>query len=235
MQKKVLLTTAIALTGGLPAIAMADLSANVGWVSEYIYRGVYQEDSSAYGGFDFEDDSGFYAGVWGADVGVGLETDLYFGYSGSAGDDFGYSIGWTGYFYTENDPPGSPEPGFYDTITEINLGISYGIFSLDHAIGEEDGWGSPTDYTFTTLTIAPEVGPYYSFNAFGDMYSGEYFEIGYGWELADVDLSISFMYALDVPSPGSPDPEYVLLLSEDVPYADTALVLGISKSFPIGD
>jgi uncharacterized protein (TIGR02001 family) len=235
MQKKVLLTTAIALTGSLPAIAMADLSANVGWVSEYIYRGVYQEDSSAYGGFDFEDDSGFYAGVWGADVGVGLETDLYFGYSGSAGDDFGYSIGWTGYFYTENDPPSSPEPGFYDTITEINLGVSYGIFSLDHAIGEEDGWGSPTDYTFTTVTIAPEVGPYYSFNAFGDQYSGEYLEVGYGWELAELDLSISFMYALDVPGPGSPDPEYVLLMSEDVPYSETALVFGVSKSFSIGD
>jgi hypothetical protein len=234
MQKKVLLTTAIALTGSLPAIAMADLSANVGWVSEYIYRGVYQEDSSAYGGFDFEDDSGFYAGVWGADVGVGLETDLYFGYSGG-GDDFGYSIGWTGYFYTENDPPSSATPGFYDTITEINLGISYGIFSLDHSIGEEDGWGSPTDYTFTTITIAPETGPYYSFNTFGDQYSGEYFEIGYGWELAELDLSISFMYAYDVPSAGSPDPEYVLLLSEDVGYAETALVFGVSKSFSIGD
>lgn len=234
MQKKILLTTAFALTGSLPAIAMADLSANVGWVSEYIYRGVYQEDSSAYGGIDFESDSGFYAGIWGADVGVGLETDLYFGYSGG-GDNFGYSIGWTGYYYTEDDPPTSAEPGFYDTITEINLGVSFGIFALDHAIGEEDGWGSPTDYTFTTITISPEVGPYYSFNTFGDQYSGEYFEIGYGWELAELDLSVAFMYAYDVPSAGSPDPEYALLLSEDVGYAETALTFGISKSFSIGD
>jgi len=235
MQKKLLLTTAIVLTGALPALAMADFSANVGWVSEYIYRGVYQEDSSAYGGFDFEDDSGFYAGVWGADVGVGLETDLYFGYGGTAGDDFGYSIGWTGYFYTENDPPGSPEPGFYDTITEVNLGISYGIFALDHAIGEEDGWGFPTDYTFTTVTISPEVGPYYSFNSFGDQYSGDYIEVGYGWELSEFDLSVAFMYALDVPSPSSPDPKYVLLMSEDVPYSETAITLGVSKSFSLGD
>lgn len=235
MQKKRLLTTAIAVIGIAPAVSLADFSANVGWVSEYIYRGVYQEDSSAFGGFDYEDDSGFYIGVWGADVGVGLETDLYFGYSGTAGDDFGYSIGWTGYFYTENDPPSAPEPGFYDTITEINLGISYGIFALDHSIGEEDGWGSPTDYTFTTVTISPEVGPYYAFNSFGDQYNGDYVEVGYGWELMDFDLSVAFMYALDVPSPSSPDPKYVLLMSEDVPYSETALTLGISKSFSLGD
>jgi len=230
MQNKLLLRTAILSTAALPVVSMADMSANIGWVSEYIYRGVYQEDSSAYGGFDFEDDSGFYAGVWGADVGVGLETDLYFGYGGTAGDDFGYSIGWTGYFYTENDPPSSPTPGFYDTITEINLGISYGIFALDHAIGEEDGWGTPTDYTFTTLTIAPEVGPYYSYNTFGDQYDGSYIEIGYGFSAMDFDMSIALMYGLDIG-----DPTNIILLSEDVGYAETAVVFGVSKSFSIGE
>jgi len=230
MHKKLLLSTAILSTAALPAVSMAEMSANIGWVSEYIYRGVYQEDSSAYGGFDFEDDSGFFAGIWGADVGVGLETDLYFGYSGTAGDDFGYSIGWTGYFYTENDPPNSPTPGFYDTISEVNLGISYGIFSLDHAIGEEDGWGTPTDYTFTTLTIAPEVGPYYSYNTFGDQYDGAYIEIGYGFSAMDFDMSIALMYGLDIG-----DPTNIILLSEDVGYAETAVVFGVSKSFAIGE
>ena len=230
MQNKLLLRTAVLSTAALPVVSMADMSANIGWVSEYIYRGVYQEDSSAYGGFDFEDDSGFYAGVWGADVGVGLETDLYFGYGGTAGDDFGYSIGWTGYFYTENDPPSSPTPGFYDTITEINLGISYGIFALDHAIGEEDGWGTPTDYTFTTLTIAPEVGPSYSYNTFGDKYDGSYIEIGYGFSAMDFDMSIALMYGLDIG-----DPTNIILLSEDVGYAETAVVFGVSRSFSIGE
>ena len=235
MRRKALLTALVVASGAIPAVSMADFSANAGWVSEYIYRGVYQEDSSAYGGFDYEDDSGFYVGVWGADVGVGLETDLYFGYGGETDGGFGYSVGWTGYFYTENDPPSSATPGFYDTITEINLGVSYGIFALDHAIGEEDGWGSPTDYTFTTVTISPEKGPYYSFNTFGDQYSGEYFEVGYSWALEDFDVSVAFLWAFDVPDAASPDPEYVLLLSEDVGYAETALTFGISKSFSIGD
>ena len=230
MQNRTLFNIAILATVGFPTLSLADFSANAGWVSEYIYRGVYQEDSSAFGGFDYEDDSGFYVGVWGADVGVGLETDLYFGYSGSTDGDFGYSIGWTGYFYTENDPPSSPTPGFYDTITEINLGVSYGIFSLDHAIGEEDGWGSPTDYTFSTVTISPEVGPYYSYNTFGDQYDGAYIEIGYGFTVSEIDLSLAFMYGLDVGDPGN-----IILLSEDVPYAETAFTFGASKSFSIGD
>ena len=72
--------------GLVPAAAMADLSANVGMVSDYIFRGVYQEDTSASAGLDYEDESGFYIGTWGADVGDGLETDLYFGYAGEAGD-----------------------------------------------------------------------------------------------------------------------------------------------------
>jgi len=230
MQKKVLLSTIVLSTTAIPAVSMADLSANVGWVSDYIYRGVFQEDSSAYGGIDYESDSGFYIGVWGADVGNGLETDLYFGYSGSAGENFGYSVGWTGYFYTENDPPSSATPGFYDTITEINLGISYGIFALDVAVGEEDGWGSPTDYTFSTVTISPEKGPYYSYNTFGDEYSGSYIEVGYDFSVMDLDFNVAAMYALDVG-----DSDNIILLSQSVPYSETALVFGVSKSFSLGN
>jgi uncharacterized protein (TIGR02001 family) len=231
MHKKALLTTVLLSTAAVPAVSLADWSANVGWVSDYIFRGIFQEDSSAFGGIDYESENGFYAGIWGADVEIGLETDLYFGYSGTAAEDFGYTIGWTGYFYSENDPPSSPTPGFYDTITEVNLGVSYGIFALDHAIGEEDGWGTPTDYTFTTVTISPEVGPYYSYNTFGDEYDGAYIEIGYGWELMDLDLGVAFMYALD-----AEEPDNVILLDEGLSgYVDTAVTLSISKSFSLGD
>jgi uncharacterized protein (TIGR02001 family) len=231
MQKRTLLTTALLSTAAFPAVSMADLSGNVGWVSDYIYRGVFQEDSSAYGGLDFET-GGFYAGVWGADVGIGSEIDIYFGYGGSFGDSGGWSVGATGYFYTEDGDPSSAEPGFYDTITEINLGISFGMFALDHAIGEEDGWGFPTDYTFTTITVSPSVGPYYALNIWGDEYSGEYLEVGYGWELMDIDLNFAFLWAFDV---DTDDPEYAVLLSEDVGYADTAITFGISKTFGFGD
>ena len=77
---------------------MADISANIGWVSEYVFRGIFQDETSAYGGFDYAHDSGFYVGTWGADVGQGLETDAYFGFAG--GDDFTYKVGYTAYRYT---------------------------------------------------------------------------------------------------------------------------------------
>ena len=68
--------------GVVPAVTMADLSANIGFVSDYVFRGIYQAPSSASAGIDYEHDSGFYIGTWGADVGDGLETDVYFGYGG---------------------------------------------------------------------------------------------------------------------------------------------------------
>jgi len=93
-------------------IAQADLSVNLGFVSEYHYRGIFQADSSASGGLDYEA-NGFYVGTWVADVDVGLEYDLYAGYAGEIGD-VGYSIGYTGYFYTDDR--------FDDTYQEINHG-----------------------------------------------------------------------------------------------------------------
>jgi len=226
MQKKALLTTAIASMAALPAVSNAELTANAGWVSDYIFRGIFQEDSSPYGGVDYASDSGFYAGVWGADVANGLEVDLYAGYGGDFGDSGGYSIGFTGYFYTEDDPT---EPTvFDDTYTEVNLGVSFDIFSLDFAVGEWDGFGTPADYTFTTLAVSPEVGPYYSYNTFGDDFAGDYIEIGYGWSAMEVDFSVAFMYDLNA---GESD---ALLLDEGLTgFDDTAITFGIGKTFAL--
>ena len=101
---------AIALLGS--SGAYAGWSANLGFASDYFFRGIYQAQSSASGGIDYEN-SGFYAGVWAADVSdglsagypgtdaAGLEVDGYFGYGGEVGD-FSYGIGYTGYFYTDD-------------------------------------------------------------------------------------------------------------------------------------
>jgi uncharacterized protein (TIGR02001 family) len=227
MNKKILLAAGLVTTAAFPAVSMAEASANAGWVSEYIFRGIFQEDSSAYAGIDYAHDSGFYVGTWGADVGLGLETDLYFGYTG--GEDFTYKIGFTGYYYTDD---------FDDTYQEINLGLGYGIFALDVAIGEWDGalFGFPsTDYTFTSVTISPEKGPYYKIGLWGDDFGDllttgdpEYFEVGYAHSLEDlgVDLSIAVTYSDDLVVANPDDGNEAL--------ADYALVFGVKKSFGIG-
>lgn len=213
------LATIAVLGMGVPAVSSADVSANVGFVTEYVFRGIYQAESSASAGIDYEDDSGFYAGTWGADVGDGLETDLYFGYGGGGGD-FSWSVGYTGYFYSDD---------FDDTYNEINLGVGYGLFSLDVAVGEWDGFGASQDYTFTSLTLAPGNGPYVTLGSHGRDFDGDYLELGYGRSVMDeIDLSIALLYSddLDVAgngfvAPGELDTEW-------------NLVFGVSKSFGVG-
>ena len=243
MHKKLLLTTAVLTTGAaLPAVSMAELTANAGWVSDYIFRGIFQEDSSPYGGVDFASESGIYAGIWGADVEIGLEYDIYFGYSGSFGESGGFTIGFTGYYYTENGVPTSVDPtslnpGFDDEYEELNLGISFGMFSLDYADGEWGGWGTPSDYTFTTLTVAPDVGPYYSYNSFGADSDGDYIEVGYGFSAAELDFSIALIYGIDVDEVDDMgNPKSVIRLDESkTGYVDHAITFGVSKSFTLRD
>ena len=64
---------------GATSVASADVSYNIGYASEYYYRGFYQKNSSASAGIDYEE-GGFYVGAWTADVGEGLEYDIYGGY-----------------------------------------------------------------------------------------------------------------------------------------------------------
>lgn len=206
----------LAAAAAAPATSHAQLSANVGWVSEYIFRGIFQEDSSAFAGVDYASEAGFYVGAWGADVGDGLETDFYFGYAG--GEDFTYKIGFTGYYYTDD---------FDDTYEEVNLGIGYGIFALDVAIGEYDGFGTPADYTFTSVTISPEMGPYFRVGSFGDDFDGDYFELGYTYSIEEhgVDLSMALVHSDDLP---------VTNFLDDQEIGDTTLTLGIKKNIGFG-
>jgi len=175
-----LMAALLALSG----IAQAEVSVNLGFASEYHYRGIFQGDSSASGGIDYES-NGFFAGTWAADVDIGLEYDVYAGYAGEVGD-IGYSVGYTGYFYTDDR--------FDDTYQEINLGATFGIFSLDVAIGEWDGFGASEDYTFYSLT-AEKNGFYGKIGGFSQDFDGEYFEAGYGTTIADIDLGIALILA----------------------------------------
>ena len=173
----------LAMTGA----AHADLSANLGYASEYHYRGILQKNSSANGGLDYES-GGFYAGTWAADVGDGLEVDGYFGYGGEI-DEFGYSVGYTGYFYTGD---------FDDTYQEINLGGSYGNLSVDVAVGRYDNFDGPTlDYTYYAMTLESESGFYSTFAGFSQDFEGEYIELGYGTTVSEVDVGVALIFAND--------------------------------------
>ena len=168
----------------LAGTAQADFSANVGWASDYYFRGILQSPTSPSGGLDYES-NGFYVGTWAADVYDGLEIDGYFGYGGEVGD-FSYGIGYTGYFYTGD---------FDDTYQEINLGGGYGIATVDVAIGQYDNFDGPTlDYTYYALTLEKD-GFYGKYAGFSQDFSGEYFELGYGTTVAELDVGLALLFA----------------------------------------
>jgi uncharacterized protein (TIGR02001 family) len=195
------------------ASAAAEVSYNIGWTSEYYYRGILQKNSSASAGIDYEE-SGFYAGAWTADVGDGLEVDGYFGYGIETESGFTLSAGFTGYYYTGE---------FDDTYEEINLNAGYGMFSLEYSVGEWQGFGTEADYDFLAITIAGENGLYGTYGTFGDEFDGDYFEFGWGTTISEIDFGIAAIFSSDelsdqVNSSGS--------ASES-----EALIFSISKSF----
>lgn len=190
--------------------AYAELSGNVGWASDYYFRGILQKSSSVSAGIDYER-GGIYAGVWAADVGDGtadgLEIDGYLGYAGEMGD-VGYGIGYTGYFYTGD---------FDDTYQEINLSAQYGFLTLDVALGEYDNFdGATSEYQFYSLT-AERNGFFATYGTFTDDFDGAYLQAGYEATIAEIDFSVSALYSDDD------------LIGE----ASEALILTVGKTFDL--
>jgi uncharacterized protein (TIGR02001 family) len=182
--KKVIASSVLAATAfaGIAAPAMADLSANVGFNSEYYYRGILQKESSANAGIDFEA-GGFYLGTWAADVGDGLETDVYGGYNLELGE-FTVGAGFTGYYYSGD---------FDDTYEEINLNAGWGFLSVGYSVGEWDGDGGQ-DYDFLQVT-AEHNGFYGTYGTFGKDFDGDYVELGYGTEIGGFDVGIAGVFS----------------------------------------
>jgi uncharacterized protein (TIGR02001 family) len=225
------LVTALALsTAAIPATSMAEASGNIGFVSDYVFRGIFQEESSAFVGADYVTDGGFYIGTWWADVGQGTESDIYFGWSGG-GDNLTFKIGYTGYYYLDD---------FDGEYNELNLGLYAGIFSVDAAIGTYDPLsGGSEDYTFLSVMLAPEAGPYYKYGVWGGDFAdnvlpsltkdlsddGDFFEVGYSWSFEEqgIDLSTALIYSdvLPVAEGDINDPDG----------ADFTLTFGIKKTF----
>lgn len=166
------------------SIAQAELSANIGATSNYIWRGVTQtsDDAAVSGGIDYADESGMYAGTWVSNVTGGEEIDFYAGFGGEA-EGVGYDVGLIYYAY-----PSATDADF----TEIYGSASFGpatvgmAYTVDKEAGGDDndlyyyvsastdlgdGWslggtlghydvdgGSTSDYTHAQIDITKSAG-----------------------------------------------------------------------------
>lgn len=208
----------LAITGGL-LLACTGIQAqdegeggsftgNIGFLSDYVFRGIFQAESAANGGVDYETGP-FYVGTWAADVGMGAEVDLYLGFAGEIGD-FNYGVGATGYYYTDD---------FDDTYQELNLNAGYGILSFSANFGQYENFDEPIqDYSF--YSISAEGGGFYgTIGSFAQDFDGEYYELGYGTEVAGIDLGLSAIYSDEMLAGGTS--------------GETTVVFSIAKTFTI--
>lgn len=119
MIRKTLLAGAVAAALAPVSASAADapsphtLTGNVGFFSQYIFRGLTQtnKEPAVQGGFDYSHSSGFYLGTWGSNIswlrdggsymaGASLEQDFYGGFKNTIGkSDFGYDVGLLYYWY----------------------------------------------------------------------------------------------------------------------------------------
>lgn len=135
MKKLALPLTLVALATSAAFVstsATAEVSANAGVTSNYVWRGVSQsgDAASVSGGLDYSNESGFYAGTWIGSLseGNGAETDLYLGFSGEK-DGFGYDVGYIYYNYSDLDDSDFGEIYFSGSVADFSFGLAYTVNS----------------------------------------------------------------------------------------------------------
>ncbi len=179
--------------------AAAELSANIGATSNYVWRGVTQTDDGAAisGGLDYAHDSGFYAGTWASNVDFGsdddttAEVDLYGGYANELGSGLGYDFGVIYYAY-----PGGDELDFTEVYASLSFGpVTGGVnYTVDkEAGGDEDDVYYHLSASFDvapTWSIGGTIG-HYDFDS-GDSYNHGQIDIGKSvGDFGDFTLSVS--------------------------------------------
>lgn len=130
-------------------IALAEgphsVSANIGAVSNYMWRGQSQTDNgpAIQGGLDYAHESGFSAGTWVSNVDFGDDTnyelDLYAGFGGSINDDLSYELNLIYYAYPDGRDLDFSEIGASATYKWLTAGVAYTFYGqADDADGVAD-------------------------------------------------------------------------------------------------
>ncbi len=190
-----------------PVLSQADVAANAGMVSNYIFRGVEQSgEASAFAGLDYEAGSGIYVGTWVADVNNGLEYDFYAGWSG---DIKGVSLGVGGTYY------GYTEADFDQPYKEINLSVGFAGLTLGYDKGVHEVVVKDEDYSHAYISYERN-----NFSATYGVYDANidvndnavnYLDLGYAMELAkNLEGSVNYIYAS--PEDSANDPKAYLIL-----------------------
>lgn len=206
---------AVALaTGGVavPSIASAEMSANLGLASMYLWRGqnLTPDGPAISGGIEFSGDTGLYGGLWTTNETGGHETDLYVGFGGEAGD-FSYDISYWQYLYPEDLDDTDAQVDLGDnTLSDIVLGLGYAGVGLTFYVASETQGGPDATY----ITLDYSVGDYsFLFGTWDvDAPSSEYSHIQASYAVTD-NLSLTVSKASDDGAGVEEDPLFVVSYS----------------------
>ena len=205
------------LIGALTLPAFASVTANVSFASDYIWRGMTQtgDDPAISGGFDYEADSGFYAGIWGSNVnfssGAGSELDFYFGYALETDFGLGVDISYVDFMY-----PGDSALDFQ----ELGVGLSYEGFGFGYYAGQ-DGAADYMDFSYELGAISLSYGDYDGV--------GSNFLVSYGFDCGEYYCSLAYSDFSNDGSYGETIGEDGLGLGDGMD--EDALVFSVSASF----
>ena len=133
----------------------ASIEANVGFTTDYIWRGFTQNsgDTSFSGGVDMSTDSGFYVGTWVGDItwdGASYELDVYGGYAGEAGA-MSYDVGYIQYMY----PDKNTDADFGEVY--VTLGTGPVSVSYYYEVDNDDGSVDSGDNTYLSLDYGMDL------------------------------------------------------------------------------
>ncbi|ALN61420.1 hypothetical protein GLA29479_535 [Lysobacter antibioticus] len=247
---KAALATALAFAALAATTAHAGTSGSVSLTSDYLFRGVSQnnQNPALQGGIEYAHDSGFYVGAWGSnvswlsdtvvigdDISNSLELDGYVGYRGKAGELFSYDVGVLTYYYPGDYPSGFNSP---DT-TEIYLGgtlapsetVSVGL-KYSYAVTDLFGYADSDGSGYLDANLNWIFQPGWTLNVHGGK---QWIEHNKDFEYADwkVGVTKSFDNGFSVAAAYSDtDAEQALYTNaHDNFLADDAFTLTVSKAF----
>jgi uncharacterized protein (TIGR02001 family) len=219
ISKKSLATALLASTMLTGAASAAEISANVGATTDYLWRGMTQNDggTSLSGGLDVDFGNGFYAGTWvgdtqGTDYGT-QEVDYYAGYAGEAGS-ISYDVGYIAYTY-----PSSQSTSDVD-FSEYSLTLATGPLSVSYYLLADADGADAGDSTYISLGYDTEISGYGLGLQYG-LYEGDFVgpedQIDMSLTLSKDDFSIALVATEDMNEAGVND--------------DTRLVVSWGQSF----
>ncbi len=198
---KLIAAFAVVTSGAsLPAHAELDLSANLGMMSDYIYRGFHQADAVANGGVDLATGP-FYLGTWFADLdsGSGVEIDVYGGFGWEFDNGLSVYAGYTAYRYTEDDE-GSLEMvmGMPRIMAPAGGGEVTSTPTYQYTyVGDDEG--EDMEYTmaeYDALDAATKADYEAAMECVGTGFDQDYDEINLGVAYAKDDFTVALDYAI---------------------------------------